>query len=149
MSVFPKTGRPGGLELCWSLFMCPCGTHIMTRIFGREKRAELGISRGRSFQPEGENDQEMGGCPRCTFAPGPKVTTKEAFWCCRRPQVTPHPSEAGAELTMGLAVHQPTSPHWTVEETEVLRGAGTCPKSHSCPGAEMDSNSFLPPKCYL
>ena len=46
LSVFPKTGRPGGLELCWNLFLCPCGTHIMTRIFGREKRAELGISRG-------------------------------------------------------------------------------------------------------
>lgn len=49
LSVFPKTGRPGGLGLCWNLFMCPCGTHIMTRTFGREKTAELGTSRERSF----------------------------------------------------------------------------------------------------
>ena len=83
----------------------------MTRTRGREKRAELGISRGRSFQPEGENDEEMGRCPRSTVTPGPNVTAKEAFWRHCHPQGTAHPSEGGAELRVGLAVppiHKPS-----------------------------------------
>ena len=75
------------------------------------EEGRAGHIQGRSFQPEGENDEEMGRCPRSTVTPGPKVAAKEAFGRHCHPQAPAHLSEGGAELRMGLAVppiHQPS-----------------------------------------
>lgn len=124
--------------------MCPCGTHIMTRTRGREKRAELGISRGDHFNQKVKMMRRWADAPEALSLLAPRSPQRRPSGGTATLRPLPTCLREGPSSEWAWLFHQSTSPRWTVGETEVPRGAGTRPKSHSSPGAEMDSREQFP-----
>ena len=127
------------------------GINQATRIFGREKRAELGTSRERCVKIRRWKRWGDGQMPKMHFSSGPKVTAKGALCPVGRVgaatlRPTPHPSERGVEIRTGPAATPTPQPPLDSGGNWGSGRGRDLPKSHSCLGAELDSNivSCLP-----